>query len=372
MKQELEECTHAMAEHLVASLGEKVDLIIRYGSTVRNLAHESSDIDICWIPASEDDWECITVEVEQTLIDLFAIHWSRLERMADLRDPIGTILLHHNIIYARNEEVRTRFTGLIDTLRNQKDPANRKALQERAFTLFAEAGYPFYQLTRCAGRDEMAGALHAASALDAKLAHCLAALNQCTVDTRRNNEMDALDRRPANLAQLRCRLLSACSPDALVQAAQELIEEIRTVLLYEQAQVCQEPASFCATAGQNGIAELLNDFRHAAHAAALADIPALRNSLANALWELRFQIGQGLTGRWFNSFNSLSELTPILDGLPVAEVEAALISADCAAAEAACHAMNTALEQMYREKGCQTHCFESKQELLAWLAEVKL
>ncbi len=67
MKQELEDCAQAMADHLVASLGEKVDLIIRYGSTIRNLAHEGSDIDICWIPSSEDSWECITVDIAEHL-----------------------------------------------------------------------------------------------------------------------------------------------------------------------------------------------------------------------------------------------------------------------------------------------------------------
>lgn len=327
MKQELEDCAQAMADHLVASLGEKVDLIIRYGSTIRNLAHEGSDIDICWIPSSEDSWECITVDIEDTLIDLFAIHWSRLERMANLQDPIGTILLHHKIIYARNDETRKRFNELVERLLKQRDPANRKALQELAFDLFKQAGYPLYQLTREAERGEMAGALHAASALDAKLAHCLAALNQCAVDTRRNSDMDALERRPANLADLRTRLLSASSPDALVQTAQELMEKVRSVLLGEQALVCREPANFSATAGQNGIAELVNDFRHAIRSASRQDLPALRNHLASCLWELRFQIGQGLTGRWFNSFNSLSELTANLDNLPTAEAEAAMFPA---------------------------------------------
>lgn len=33
--------------------------------------------------------------------------------------------------------------------------------------------------------------------------------------------------------------------------------------------------------------------------------------------------------------------------------------------------MVAALKDIYKKNACQTHCFESKQELRAWLAELK-
>lgn len=362
----------AMTEALVRELGDEVELVIHYGSTVRGNAGAASDVDLCWVPAHEDCWRSITIEVDDTLVDLFAVHWSRLEAMAELRDPFGTILERKRVLYAKDEAARERLDGLTARLASMRDAGMRKELLERAFGIFRSAGYPLYQARRSCARGELVGALHAAATLEETLSHCLLALNRRSVDTRKDDDMASLEKLPEHYLALRKELLCARTPTKLDEAAVALMESVREALSAEQRELCAEPADFKAIAGEGGIAEHNNDFRHAARAAATGDARELTRSLVKALWELRYHVGQAFNGRWFDAMNSLDELTAELPGLRVGPLQEALVKADAGACERECVRLIADLKALYASRSCPTKCFDGIDELEAWLRELKL
>lgn len=364
--------TAAMSAALVRELGDEVELVIHYGSTVRGNAGAASDVDLCWVPAHEDSWQSVTIEVDDTLVDLFAVHWSRLEAMAELRDPFGTILEQRRVLYAKDPAARERLDALTARLASMREAGRRKELLERAFGIFRTAGYPLYQLRRSAARGELLGALHAAVTLDETLSHCLLALNQKSVDTRKDADMATLEKLPKDYFTLRRRLVISRAPAEIEEAAGALMESVREALASEQREVCAEPADFKAIAGEGGIAEHNNDFRHAARAASTGDIRELTRSLSKALWELRYHVGQAYSGRWFDAMNSLDELTAELPGLRVGPLGDALVKADAAACERECERLIADLKALYASRACPTNCFDDVDELEAWLGELKL
>lgn len=369
---DIERVAAAMSAALVRELGDEVELVIHYGSTVRGNAGAASDVDLCWVPAHEDSWQSVTIEVDDTLVDLFAVHWSRLEAMAELRDPFGTILEHRRVLYAKDAAARERLDGLTARLASMREAGRRKELLERAFGVFRSAAYPLYQARRSSARGELLGALHAAATLEETLSHCLLALNGRSVDTRKDADMSTLETLPANYLALRKELLCARDPSRIEEAACALMESVREALASEQREVCAEPADFKAIAGEGGIAEHNNDFRHAARAASTGDIQELTRSLSKALWELRYHVGQAYSGRWFDAMNSLDELTAELPGLRVGPLEDALVKADAAACERECERLVADLKALYASRACPTNCFDGLDELEAWLGELKL
>lgn len=369
---DIERVAAAMTEALVRELGDEVELVIHYGSTVRGNAGAASDVDLCWVPAHEDSWQSVTIEVDDTLVDLFAVHWSRLEAMAELRDPLGTILEQRRVLYAKDAAARERLDALTARLASMREAGRRKELLERAFGIFRTAGYPLYQLRRSAARGELLGALHAAVTLDETLSHCLLALNQKSVDTRKDADMATLEKLPKDYLSLRRRLVISRAPAEIEEAAGALMEAVREALASEQREVCAEPADFKAIAGEGGIAEHNNDFRHAARAASTGDIQELTRSLSKALWELRYHVGQAYSGRWFDAMNSLDELTAELPGLRVGPLGDALVKADAAACERECERLIADLRALYASRSCPTNCFADLGELEAWLGELKL
>lgn len=369
---DIERVAGAMTEALVQELGDEVELVIHYGSTLRGHAGAASDVDLCWVPVHEDSWQSITIEVDDTLVDLFAVHWSRLEAMAELRDPFGTILEHRRVLYAKDAAARERLDGLTARLASMQESGRRKELLERAFGVFRSAAYPLYQTRRSCARGELLGALHAAATLEETLSHCLLALNRRSVDTRKDADMATLAKLPPNYLALRKELLCARIPSAIDEAAGALMESVREALASEQREVCAEPADFKAIAGEGGIAEHNNDFRHAARAASMGDIQELTRSLSKALWELRYQVGQAYSGRWFDAMNSLDELTAELPGLRVGPLEDALLKADAAACERECVRLIADLKALYASRACPTNCFGGLDELEAWLGGLRL
>jgi predicted nucleotidyltransferase len=82
MAQDLEKASILIKEALLRELGDEVELILHFGSRLGKNTHKYSDLDLCYIPTKESTWDHITALVEDTLLDLFAIHWSSFEEMA--------------------------------------------------------------------------------------------------------------------------------------------------------------------------------------------------------------------------------------------------------------------------------------------------
>jgi predicted nucleotidyltransferase len=115
--------TNLMVEKHLARLGEETELIFLFGSREKGTAHPNSDVDLCYTPVHESEWAHCTVTVEGILFDLFPLHWSQLERMADFDDPRTSLIMDARVVYHRTEEALTRFRGLQDRIRRLEQPA---------------------------------------------------------------------------------------------------------------------------------------------------------------------------------------------------------------------------------------------------------
>ena len=149
---------------LLRDLPDQVDLIFAYGSAHRGDMHRYSDLDLAYIPREPDTWHAITVLVDGILMDLFAIHWSRLEEMARFESEFNTILHESDILYARDAAARARFLALRDTLRANQAPEARPQMTARAREIFQRAAYPFFLLQEAATAGHTLAALQQAEA----------------------------------------------------------------------------------------------------------------------------------------------------------------------------------------------------------------
>ncbi|MFN8489593.1 MAG: hypothetical protein U0350_18560 [Caldilineaceae bacterium] len=86
MALDLNQLIQVQQDALLRDFGEEVELIFRYGSFLKNATHRYSDLDIFYVPVHEATWHSITVMVDDMLCDLYLIHWSRLESMANFEN----------------------------------------------------------------------------------------------------------------------------------------------------------------------------------------------------------------------------------------------------------------------------------------------
>ncbi len=357
-----------MSSAFLERYGNKVDLILHFGSSVRGTARDFSDIDLCWVPDSEEDWQAMTVEVDGVLIDLFAIHWSNLEAMATMEDGRSLVLKHLNVVYARDDSARARLEGLRKKLSELSSPLERKALLEKAFGAFQQAAYPLYLLQRAAARKEILDAVAAGARFTSCLAQCLALINQCPIDTRREADLLALPKLPKNYAQSLSALAESREPQNMVQLSQDMMEEIRLLLLREQAEVCVEEP-LLDQAKVDSCAEERNGLGHIIREARAQDAAGLCREGCGNLWEIRYHVGQAFTGRWFHDFNSISELTAQIPGLPLTELATAIEDKNYQEAERFSRKTMDAIPRLYEERGASSGVFSTLEELASWIKE---
>jgi len=364
---DIEKTISLMIEAFLARYGPEVDLIIQYGSLVKGNVHEASDIDISWVPVREGRWESITIEVQGVLVDLYAIPWSRLREMAEFENYNCTILDRHRILHSRDDAARERISSLLERYRALQSPEARTEMLEKSFRLFQRAAYPSYLIHRAAARGEVMDCVASSQELSDIMSHCLMTMNQRSIDTRKDAEILALPKLPADFAGLRGRL--ACSRDCseIMRTADEIMEATRSLLLSEQSGVCREEPSFAAAAGANNFPETANGLRHAAREAGRRNVTGLNRDLCGMLREIRNNIGRGISGRWFHEFNALSELTGDIPGMDLPGLSNAMLRLDWEALEKRLLDMVDDMAAIYREKRTAMNSFGDLSELEAWL-----
>ena len=135
--------TEMLKDALLHELGDELELIFRYGSYLQGTTHQYSDLDISYVPVHESTWNSITVLVDDMMVDLYPIHWSRLEQMANFDDISCTVILHNQIVYQRSEAVGDRFRALPAQLHALQQPAARPAMLRKAQEIFQGIGYQY-------------------------------------------------------------------------------------------------------------------------------------------------------------------------------------------------------------------------------------
>jgi predicted nucleotidyltransferase len=363
----IEKTISIMIETFLARYGQEVDLIIQYGSLVTGDNHEASDIDISWVPVHEGRWESITIEVQGILVDLYAIPWPRLREMAEFENYNCTILERHRILHSRDDAARERISSLLERYRALQRPEARTEMLEKSFGLFQRAAYPSYLIGRAAARGEVMDCVAKAQELSDILSHCLMTLNQRSIDTRKDAEVIALPKLPADFAGLRDALARSRDSSEIKRKADEIMEATRSLLLSEQSEVCREEPGFAAAAGNNNFPETANGLRHAAREARRRNITGLNRDLCCMLREIRNNIGRGISGRWFHDFNALSELTRDIPGMDLSGLSNAMLRLDWEELEKRLLGMVDDMAALYREKRTGMNSFGNMSELEAWL-----
>lgn len=350
---------------LLDELGQEVDLIFRFGSMTKGTTHRYSDLDIAFIPVQADRWYSITVLVDETLLDLFALTWPRLESWAEFDDMRGSVILEGEVIYARNEAAAARWQALVDRMTGWLASEARGEMLDKSLAIFQRAGYPFYLLEEQAEQGNQLAALFHARAVRDIVVHSVAVANQRAIDTRKMEQVTALPRQPQGFAAKLERMNDATVPDDLLQAARALMGSSRTWLLAEQREVQAKPASFPAVF-DSAYPELKADLQHIMLAAEREEATGL--GMMSFYHELMIHMAWATSGVGYGSFNSLADYEQDLVGLGFPTLLPYLEAGDFVGLRAACDRFDARLQSYLLENGAKLNAFASLDELEAWLA----
>ncbi|MHB1318954.1 MAG: nucleotidyltransferase domain-containing protein [Anaerolineae bacterium] len=356
----------ALQAALLRRMGPEVDLIIAYGSQVRGDTHAHSDVDLSWVPAHESVWDSVTVLVDDTLYDLYPIHWSTLERMAGFRDVSSSVLLHHRVLYQRDEAPAVRLRPLAERLRSLLGPEHRAGMLRQAMALFQQTGPDYLQLRMQAGEGHRMGSLRQAQAILRAVLHCLAVCNQACIDTRRLEQVLALPRLPEGFAEVVRRVVEALEPGEILAATDALLWSTREMLLDEQRHVLRSAATY-ATAFDSGYPELRRTLQAVMQACERRDRYALNDALCTLLHEVTIRIDEITQGVEFSGFSAPAGYEQDLTALGFPALLPLLESGDLEALRQQCAAFDARLRELLTEQGVGLNAFATPGELQVYL-----
>lgn len=291
---------------LLERLGDEVELVFHYGSTVHGGTHRYSDVDFSYVPRHPNTWESITVLVDDILFDLYPIQWETLERMAEHDDWRATILADLEVVHAASDDARTRLERLIRRHHELEQPEARPAMVAKALAAFERTGWDVYQVSRTVQVGETDAARVHANRIVQTALHALVLVNQSRADTRKLDQMLALGRRPDRLADLIDSILRAPDGPTLLAACSDLLDAVRDLLLAEQAETQRVPASFPERLGP-AYPELKADLQRVLLACERRDLLGAQTKLFSFLHELHLHLAQGERGIGYSGFNSPDE-----------------------------------------------------------------
>ncbi|MGV1006277.1 MAG: hypothetical protein ACOYEV_16250 [Candidatus Nanopelagicales bacterium] len=101
-----------LCEYL-ADRGDEIALAVAYGSFVAGSAGPLSDVDLYYVPgrlgARPADLQVIVAGIGY---DVFGLDWQRLERIADLREPLLPLILDARVVHSRDPADLARLHAL--------------------------------------------------------------------------------------------------------------------------------------------------------------------------------------------------------------------------------------------------------------------
>lgn len=354
-----------ITEALLREVGaDKVDLILHFGSLLTGNAHKYSDLDLCYIPRHEGTWNHITVIVDDTLVDLFAIPWAQFEAMAEFDDVKCTILARQRIIYQRSNETAERFRALQDRLHELEQTEARPFMLRKALDIFKSAGYHYYLLAEQAARGHRLATRQHAQNLLAEILHCLAVLNQTCVDTRKLDQVLALRKLPPQFADTVERINAASEPADLLPAVEQLLSTTRGLLLAEQAALPGEKRPL-AKVLDGGYPELKGDILHLMLACERRD--PVNVNLISLYHELMIHMAWAFSGISYSDFNSIADYEQDLAALGFPELLPYVEAQDFDRLHEQCIAFDGRLREYLTENNVALNSFADLDDLQAYL-----
>jgi hypothetical protein len=357
-----------LKDALLRELGDEVDLIFRYGSTIKGTAHAYSDLDISYTPTHEETWYSITVMVEDVLCDLYPIHWSKLEAMASFDDISTTVLLDNQIVYARSPEVAERFKRLSARLQEMQMPEARSEMVQKALAYFQRTGYPFYLLWEAASKGDLLVCLKESGSILRTVLHCLAVCNQRPIDTRKLAQVLALPRLPENFELRAGRLVEARTPEDILAATGELLSAARKLLLELQREALKEEVTF-PQVFDSFYPEFKGGLQHVILAAEREDLSCM--PLAELYHELMIHLAKAKSGVSYSSFNSLMDYEQDLEALGFPDLLGPAIDQDFGTVKERCIEFDRRLRAYLTEQQVRMGTFESTGDLEKFLKSRK-
>jgi hypothetical protein len=364
MAVDMERVTDVLKEALLRNLGDEVDVIFRYGSLLKGAAHRYSDMDISYVPVHEETWHSITVMVGDVLCDLYPIHWSALEHMADFSNVSSSVLLKYQIVYARTDEARARFEALPVRLQACQQPKAHLEMLRRAQELFQSTGYPYYLLHQAAAQGHVLACMQQAQAIFRTVLHCLMVCNQMPIDTRKLPQVLALPRLPHDFPDTVERMIQAHTPGEMLDACETLLSTTRALLLDEQRQI-QRPATF-PDVFRAAYPELKADLQHILLACEQRDLSKL--SIVSFYHELMIHIAWAISGVPYSGFNSIAEYEQDLAVLGFPDLLPYVLARDFDSLHRQCLAFDQRLREFLTERGVVLNTFDDVEALQQHLA----
>jgi len=347
-------------EALLLELGDEVDLIFRYGSQLKNTTHQYSDIDVSYVPAHESTGYHITVLIDDTMLDLYPIHWSNLERMANFDDISCTVLLENQIVYQRSNEVAERFRALPTRLHELQQPAARPMMIRKAQEIFQRTAYQFYLLQQQAAVGHTLSCMYHARNILRDVLHTLMVCNQKVIDTRKLGQVLALPKLPENFVKSVDRITRQTEPDTVLKASEQLLQLTRTLLLNEQRAVARPKKSF-AEVFDAAYPELKGDLQHIMLACKRRDLFSV--TLVSLYHELMVHMAQAFTGIDYSSFNSLAEYEQNLADFGFPDLLPYVVAEDFDGLHQQCQAFDKQLQQFLTDRAVSLNSFATLEDL---------
>jgi hypothetical protein len=352
----------AITDELVRRAGDEVDLVFRYGSAIRGGEHRFSDLDMSWVPRAPSRWDSITVLVDDTLFDLYPLHWPTLERMAEWDDWRATILHDYLIVYESSAAAGDRFRALAARHAELELPIAKPAMVRKALAAFERVGYDYYQLCRHTRAADLGGAQRHANGVVQTLFHALVLVNQSRADTRKIEQMAALRRTPEGLVGLVERICGATTCAEVVSAVDELLESVRVILLAEQAEHLRVDSPY-AEVLRGAYPELRADLQRVILACERRDPLSAHTKLYSYLHELHIHLSQAADGVDFGSFNSMSEYLHPLSRRGFPDLIAPLVAGRFDELARSCDTFDRMLRDYLGELDVSLNAFPSISEL---------
>ena len=357
---------HMMTDALLRELGDEVELIFRYGSQIKGTTHHFSDVDISYVPSHEQTGSNITVLVDDTLVDLYPLHWSQLERMADFDDVRGTILLNPHIIYQRSPEAVARLEALSARLHALQQPPARRKMVYKAQTIFQVSGYSYYLLRQQAAKGHLLACFQQSQNIVNTVFHALAVCNQASIDTRKSAQVLALSKLPDGFAALVEGVTFAHTPEALLASCTALLDATREFLLTSQYELSARTESL-PTVFRAAYPELRAELQHVMLACERKDMFLLKGSLMSFYHELMVHLTQALTGVEHRDFNSIAEYEQDLGARGFPALWPYVVSQDYVGLYQACQRFDQRLREFLTEYAVDLNAFTTTDALQAYL-----
>lgn len=349
-------------ENFKEGLGDEIQMIFMFGSRTKGTAHPKSDFDMCYVPLQESTWAHRTVTVEGILFDLFPLHWSQLERMANFDDPRTSLVMDARVVHHRTEEALARFRGLQDRIRELEQPAARPQMVAKAQGIFRQTGYPFLQLRLAARRDDLLSGKAHARQIISTVTHLLMVANQTHIDTRKPSQVLALPRLPEDCGVLLNRIYGASDVRELASACESLLQKTRAFLLAEQLALPQEPKTYTEEF-RSLYPELKDMVQHILRGCEARDPYMTTDAVLVLEEEVASPLARVLTGAACTSFHTPADFWHCLAELGFPNLLPAVIARDYDALREQALAFDRRLRDLLTENAVPLDDFGSEQEL---------